>query len=296
LICHQESINAEDAENIITATFPRFRGLRVALLDEGWDFRLFEVGDQWLFRFPKHETSVIKLNMERKLLSGLGEWVSLPVPIYEYYGRASLLSDQLFAGYRKLPGVPGDLAEVVDRPLVTRQLGLFLDTLHTYPLDTAKEAGVPEVRDMVAHWRNKALEGLKKIVDFEVTTYQLHHYLSKNAPSPFEGTPRLVHNDLWAEHVLIDSRSGGVVGIIDWGDTAIGDPAIDFAGLYTWHGESWLKRLLESYPGALDSELISRAHYLATCLAIHNVALGRALGRPEWIEAGENVIRWVLAE
>jgi aminoglycoside phosphotransferase (APT) family kinase protein len=293
---HKESINAEDAKNIITATFPRFRGMRVALLGEGWDFRLFEVGERWLFRFPKHETSVTKLNMERKLLSGLGEWVSLPVPIYEYYGHSRALSDQPFAGYRKLPGVPGDLAEAVDRPLVARQLGLFLDTLHTYPLDSAKGAGVPEVRDMVAHWRNKAFEGLKKIVDFEANAYRLQQYLSNNSPTPFKGTPRLVHNDLWADHVLIDSRSGGVAGIIDWGDTSIGDPAVDFAGLYTWHGESWLKRVLESYPGALDSELITRAHYLATCLAIHNVALGQAISRPEWIEAGERVLRWVLAE
>ena len=83
--------------------------MRVALLDEGWDFRLFEVGERWLFRFPKHETSVTKLNMERKLLSSLGEWVSLPVPIYEYYGRSRAPSGQPFAGYRKLPGVPGDL-------------------------------------------------------------------------------------------------------------------------------------------------------------------------------------------
>ncbi len=293
---HKESINAEDAKNIITATFPRFRGMRVALLGEGWDFRLFEVGERWLFRFPKHESSVTKLNMEYRLLSGLGEWVSLPVPIYEYYGRSRSLSDQTFAGYRKLPGVPGDLAEEVDRSLVARQLGLFLDTLHTYPLDRANGAGVPVVRDMVAHWRNKAFKGLKKIVDFEDNTYRLHQYLSNNSPSPFKGTLRLVHNDLWADHVLIDSRSGGVAGIIDWGDTSIGDPAVDFAGLYTWHGESWLKRVIESYPGALDSELITRARYLAICLAIHNVALGQALSRPEWIEAGEKVLRGLLAE
>ncbi len=109
--------------------------------------------------------SVTKLIIERKLLSGLGKWVSLPVPIYESSGRSCAFSDQPIAGYRKLPGIPADLAEEADRPLVARQLGLFLDTLHSYPFETAKEAKVPEVRDMVTHWRNKAFEGLKKIVD-----------------------------------------------------------------------------------------------------------------------------------
>jgi aminoglycoside phosphotransferase (APT) family kinase protein len=270
--------------------------MRVELLGEGWDFRLFEVGERWLFRFPKRETSVTKLNMEHKLLSGLGEWVSLPIPNYEYYGRSGASSGQPLAGYRKLPGVPGDLAEMVDRPQVARQLGLFLDTLHTYPLNRAGEAGVREERDMVAHWRNKAFDGLKKIVEFEADTHRLQQYLTSNSPSPFEGTLKLVHNDLWADHILINPQSGAVSGVIDWGDTAIGDPAVDFAGLYTWYGESWLKRVLEFYPGALDSEVISRARYLATCLAIHSVALGQAANRPPWIEAGEKVLRWVFAE
>jgi aminoglycoside phosphotransferase (APT) family kinase protein len=282
-------------KNIIAASFPRFRGMRVELLGEGWDFRLFEVGERWLLRFPKHEGSVTKLKMELKLLAGLGEWVSLPIPNYEYYGRSGTGSGRSVAGYRKLPGVSGDLAEKVDRPQVAQQLGLFLGTLHTYPLNRAEEAGVREESDMVAHWRQKAFEGLKRIVDFEANTHRLHQYLSSNPPSPFEGTPRLVHNDLWAEHILINP-SGSVSGIIDWGDAVIGDPAVVFAGLYTWYGERWLKRVLEVYPGALTSELISRARYLATCLAIHNVALGQALGRSQWVEAGEKVLRWIFAK
>ena len=52
-------------------------------------------------------------------------------------------------------------------------------------------------------------------------------------------------DERWAEHVLINPHSGSVNAIIDWGDTAIGDPAVDFAGLYTWYGESWMKCVFE---------------------------------------------------
>ncbi|GAG46665.1 unnamed protein product, partial [marine sediment metagenome] len=37
-----------------------------------------------------------------------------------------------------------------DRHEVARQLGVFLARLHTYPVSKAREAGVPEARDLVA--------------------------------------------------------------------------------------------------------------------------------------------------
>ena len=70
-IYQEASLTTKRARAIIIASFPEFRGARTELLDEGWDFRVFEVDARWLFRFPKREASVAKLNMERKLLSGL---------------------------------------------------------------------------------------------------------------------------------------------------------------------------------------------------------------------------------
>ncbi len=62
-------LTAERAKDIITAAFPRFRGTKVELLGEGWDFQVFEVDAGWLFRFPKREKSAIKLSLECSLLS-----------------------------------------------------------------------------------------------------------------------------------------------------------------------------------------------------------------------------------
>ncbi len=265
------------------------------LLDEGWDFRIFEVDAKWLFRFPKREGGVAKLNMERKLLSGLGEWVSLPIPNYEYFCESRESSSRPFAGYRKLPGIGGDTSKIVDRHRVARQLGVFLARLHTYPVDKAREAGVPEARDLVAHWREKSREQLRRLNGLNVNLGLLRRYLENETPVSFEGAASLVHNDLWAEHILVDSRSGRVSGVIDWGDTVIGDPAIDFACLYTWYGKSWLENVLAHYTGKLDAEVISRSRYLATCVAIHCITLGRDLGRVQWVEAGYAALELVLA-
>ena len=291
----EESLTAKRARAIIIDAFPEFRGARMELLGEGWDFQVFEVDARWLFRFPKREAGVAKLNMERKLLSGLGEWVSLPVPNYEYFCESHESSSRPFAGYRKMPGVGGDTSKMVDRHEVARQLGVFLARLHTYPVDKAREAGVPEARDLLGHWRGKSCEQLQGLDGLNVNLGLLRRYLENETPVLFEGAASLVHSDLWALHILVDSRSGRVSGIIDWGDAVIGDPAIDFACLYTWYGESWLENVLEHYTGQLDAEVISRSRYLATCVAIHCITLGRDLGRIQWVEAGYAALQFVLA-
>jgi len=287
------TITIEQAKGDIVTAFPQLSGMRVELLDEGYDFLVFEVGEGWLFRFPKHEQASIKLGMEGRLLPGLADWLSLPVPRYECVGQSN--SGRAFAQYRKLPGISGDVVEVVDRDVVARQLGLFLGRLHAYPVDRAREAGVPEESNLVTGWRLRSLERLDRIAQSGVDLHELRSYLENENPLPFEGPARLVHNDLWAEHVLIDERSGCVSGIIDWADAVVSDPAVDFAGLFAWYGERWLGCVLDSYPGRRDSQIIARARYLAACLAIHSIILGQDLGRPRWIEAGEEALRWILS-
>ena len=289
MIHREEPPSADSAKAIIASAFPQFRGLRVRLLDEGWDFRVFEVDGTWVFRFPKHDKGVTKLRMELQLLSTLGEWVSLPVPTYEHIGESSKGSSRPFAGYRKIPGIPGDLSEMVDLPTIARQLGSFLGKLHAFPVDRATKAGVREETSTATHRRDKSIEESDRITDLPVDADRLRHYLERNAPPPLDGVPKLVHNDLWAEHILIDPRSGEVSGIIDWGDAVIGDPAVDFAGLYTWR-ETLLEAVLEHYSGAHIPDAISRARYLATCLAVHNISLGQDMGYARWVKTGREVL------
>ena len=291
----EDILTVESAKDIITATFPRFHGMQVELLGEGWDLQVFEVDAGWLFRFPKREKCVTKLSMECRLLPGLADWMSLPIPRHKYCAKLYESLDRPFAGYKKLPGIAGDVSKTVDQHRVARQLGLFLTRLHDYPVDKAREAGVPERSDLVAYWRNKSLQQLNGIVDLNVDRSNLLRYLENDVPLSFEGEPRLVHNDLWAEHIIVDPLSGSVSGIIDWGDAVISDPAVDFAGLYTWYGEEWLEQVLAYYSGTPDTEIISRSRYLATCLAIHNITLGQDIGRPQWIEAGQEALQLIFA-
>ena len=55
-------------------------------------------------------------------------------------------------------------------------------------------------------------------------------------PDAFDGTPRLLYNDLCPEHVLVAPATGRVVGLIDFTDVSWGDPVLDFTVLPGWLG------------------------------------------------------------
>ena len=71
-------------------------------------------------------------------------------------------------------------------------------------------------------------------------------------------------------------RDGRLVGVIDWGDARIGDPAIDYAWLLNGPFPDW----------DVDDELRRRAlvyHRLGPWFEVH---YGDFTGRPEWVRSG----------
>ena len=73
----------------------------------------------------------------------------------------------------------------------------------------------------------------------------------------------LVHDDLGAEHILVDAARSSLTGIIDWGDMALHDPAWDFIGLVFWTGYPRARAALlrSEYP---DRERVADAVWYAT--------------------------------
>ncbi len=284
------SRNSESVGRIINLAFPAMRGMPVEFLDEGWDFRVFEVGGEWVFRFPKHEGSVHKLKMELALLPKLNllrtvtDSPSLRIPDYEYSGISPGDQGWPFAGYRKLPGIPGHACEEIDWPSVTRQLGSFLSWLHGCSIDSARQVGVPEMPDLVDYWHVRSLAELETLSVDQVDNGEVRRFLEDHRPAPFAGPMCLTHNDLFIEHVLLHPGSGRISAIIDWSDAVIGEPVLDFGALYSWLGTKRVHRVLASYSRPVDDQVLARARYLAACRALRDIAQGRDAARPDWAE------------
>lgn len=278
--------DAEDSEHI-HAQFPALVRARVIRLGEGMDHQAFEVDGRYVFRFPRSNAAAGHLEWEARLTAWLAPRLPLPIPVYRFLARS-------FAGYEKLPGTPALLVEPgrLDVSDLGRRLGAFLATLHALDTAEADALGVPGDDDPeLEAWSTAALEDLHLAVEHgHVEPHRAadwKRWLTER-PSEGRGTPRLLHGDFAAEHVLVDAQ-GVPTGVIDWSDACVGDPARDFSGLLHWGGVPILASALEAY-GAVSPAVLARARWFAACRAVADIAFGQTQRRPEYIAAGQRAL------
>jgi aminoglycoside phosphotransferase (APT) family kinase protein len=171
------------------------------------------------------------VDREARLLAAVAAISPLPVPEPVF-----TVPEQGCLAYRKLPGRP-----LLDLPPGQRsvlggsaavRLGELLSVLHAVPVEHL--AGLVDVdAQPLAAWRGEAAE-TDAAVAGEVPVGDrrpVEEFLE--APVSAGGwVPVCAHNALGIEHVLVDPDTGRATGVIDWGDAAIVEPAIDFGLLH----------------------------------------------------------------
>ena len=86
--------------------------------------------DDWIFRFPRTEGSIANLEREKQLLEYLKNYITLPIPHYQYSG-----TNTAFVGYRKIPGIHLDQyiyagLGPADRQNIANTFAQFFTELH----------------------------------------------------------------------------------------------------------------------------------------------------------------------
>ncbi len=290
---------------VLGAQFPALAGADVSYLKAGWVSRAFEVAGRYVFRFPKRAEVEAQLACEWALLEAIAPRLPTAVPRYEFLGRPSALFPYRFGGYAKLEGHDARAigAEAASEGLV-RALGAFLGALHAVPLDLARGCGVehhgwraPEVylaRGLEAVERLRPVLGPARAE--ACVAFVEAGCADARATSPGPEGRRLLHNDLSSDHVIVDAGGEALVGIIDWSDVELGDPAVDFSGVYHFLGEAGTRRVLAAYDGPWDEALLRRARVFAGCLGLFQMSYGHAVGRVEDQESGARALALALGE
>ena len=181
-------------------------------------------------------------------------------------------------GYRKLDGepmAPGDANESL-----ARDVAAFLRSLHG--LEDVDAANASDERVAL---RRATLPVLQERLDPEEVD-QLERWwesiLDDNDFVRFEPVPR--HGDLWNENLLV--AGGRLVGVLDWGAAAIGDPAEDFAPL-RHVGDAFADAVLDAY-GA-DEALRQRARRHWELRELYGIQAALALDDEE--ELGDGIAK-----
>ncbi len=276
------------------AAFPALSVESCAPLGEGWDSAAWLINNRLVFRFPKRAAVARALAIEIALVPDLAAALPVPLPRFDYVARRGAPTDPSlpFVGYTALRGVFLDRAPDLlrpDSPLVA-PLAAALRALHRFPRERAVAAGLPD-RDWagwVAHWerfvaRTLADPGGLLHPAARAWAAALGERLLaelRRAARPIA----VLHHDLALEHLLVSANGAQLTGIIDWGDLALGDPALDFVGLARGGFAATLDALLAAY-GPTDDRFPARIALYGAMGPFHQLAFAREIGDAAMVAA-----------
>ena len=297
----ERTITPELAAEVITAQFPALAGQPVREFGAGWDNVVLAVGEEWLFRFIHRAVALDGARRELAVLRHLADPFALRVPHPVWVGTPTPAVGWPFWGTRLIAGTELADAGIPDdaRTGLAADVGRFLRVLHDPDLAASTaaacaDAGVPlpvdplrrgDAADVVRRLRGwlprLAARGLW--APDEATDDLLARAGRLGGPTDEDGPPVLVHGDLHVRHVLV-GPDGAACGVIDWGDTALADPAVDLMIAFAAFRGDARRALLDAYgPVGPDRETRARvmALYASTLLAEHGAAEGRTSLRDE---------------
>jgi aminoglycoside 2''-phosphotransferase len=172
----------------------------------------------------------------------------------------------------------------------------FLTDLHGWPIERTRVCGVAEEREPE---RTRALFDRVRDCVYPLLAPALRawtDHLFGDALADlrlWDYVPALVHGDLSADHILFDPATWTLAGIIDFGDTAVGDPLGDFVGLAPY-GKAFLEAVLAAYSLPLGVAARDRLAFYRRRLPFIALAWGAENSDRKALDHGMALLRTVV--
>jgi aminoglycoside phosphotransferase (APT) family kinase protein len=206
--------------------------------------------------------------------------------------------------HRRLPGaalqelVAHDAVPAAALDRLAGEIGGLVATIATIDPAASPEP-IPRDEDSIDAWRGE-LPRFVSAIDHLLTATEraaVERFLAGASPPPPDPAERvLCHNDLGAEHVLVDPSTLTVTGVIDWTDAAIADPAAEVGRLLRDLGALRLDAVLDGLgdSGAHRAGLVERGWAYARCLVLEDLAYA-VEHRPELVPFEHASLGWLFA-
>jgi aminoglycoside 2''-phosphotransferase len=243
----------------IKQNFPEIKWKKYQHFTNGWDHEVIILDKNLVFRLPKDKPRSLESELyhEAQLLKYLKNKLKVAVPDYTYFSK-----NKTIAGYKILPGTelsPTKFKRLtkIEKNKIAKQLAEFLTTIHKISKDIIKKYHVRTENDQKNYQR--LVNNTKKFVfprlkSTEIEIIKKYLVELKNA---FTHPNVFTHNDLCWEHIFWDSKKQKI-GIIDFSDMALTDPAVDFTGLWEY-GEEFVYQVYKMYQGKKDKNFLYRS-------------------------------------
>ena len=235
-----------------------FETARLANGDDNW---VVILDDAWAVRFPRSAQQARWFPVEIAVLAALHGRTPVPVPHIE-----RIAADGSFGAYRLVPGRPLTPAAfaALPRPSLERLIAASVELLRavhalpasviTLPDGTARSAaGAPA-------WaaREYRTERRQLLADAARDPDLLNRLDAFYTAYPKRSWPltSVIHGDFTEDHMLVGADGETLTGVIDFGDTVLGDPAHDLT--IFWAAGDWAARAAARRLGG-DDGLLERS-------------------------------------
>lgn len=245
-------------------------------------------GRRWLVRSPLTAIAGARLQRNDELVRQLARHLPFKVPAAAGYAAAG--AEGHAAVYPHVEGATLDFTRLPAGAGLAHAVGRAVAAIHNIPAAVFEQQDVPSFD--AAGCRQRLIAEVDRAAETgRVPTRLLARWEEAfDAPAlwQFAGTP--VHGSFRGATVVVafadeEADSGRVVAVTDWDEAMVGDPATDFADLYSQASPQTWESVLDSYALTRaqrpDPYLHARARLLSETGRLRGLALHVSAGEEE---------------
>ena len=231
---------------LIGEQFPHWADLPIRPVElDGWDNTTFRLGRDMSVRLPSHERYEPQVDKEHHWLPRLAPHLPQPIPRPVAKGQPGCGFGTAWSVYLWLDGEPAALVGVADHERLADDLAAFLLALEGVPSESGPLAGAHSFGrgGPVSRWDDQTRWAIEVLGDEIDDRGALAVWEAAIAAQESEGRV-WVHGDVCGSNILM--ANDRLCGIIDFGCSAVGDPACDLTPAWTLFEGSSRRRFVDA--------------------------------------------------
>ncbi|HEV2504310.1 MAG TPA: aminoglycoside phosphotransferase family protein [Mesorhizobium sp.] len=286
-------IDATLVRRLIDTQFPQWAHLPIRKVEPGgWDNRTFLLGEAMSVRLPSAAGYAAQVAREQHWLPRLAPHLPLPIPAPLALGEPDEGYPWPWSVYGWLEGETATDRRIGDLDEFAVDLAGFLTALHRIDATDGPAAGPQNYfrGGSLTVYDDQTREALR-LLDGRIDTKTARALWEEALATQWTHAPVWVHGDIAWGNLLV--KDGKLSAVIDFGSSAVGDPACDLAIAWTlFHNGS---RLAFRRALPLDTGTWARGRAWTLWKAMITVS-GQISRSAEEIRLSEQVIDAVLAD
>jgi aminoglycoside phosphotransferase (APT) family kinase protein len=286
----EHTIDEALVRRLLVRQHPDLADLPLSYVTDGWDNVTYRLGDELAVRLPRRAVAAELLVSEQRWLPELARRTRLAVPEPIRSGIPGEGYPWPWSVVAWVPGTPVDQAPL--DPSEAHAFGVFLADLHgPAPADAPRNAHRGVALRAKADGLELRWDRLDRLdVGLAVTIDDVRAAWAEVVDVPIDVPPSWLHGDLHPKNLV--GNDGCLVGVLDWGDCGVGDPANDLAAAWMLFPTAAHGELCDAY-GGLTPATLARARgwaiFFGTVLLDTDVDGEDTFGR-----IGRTTLEWVI--